>query len=280
MGGQWQHTGDRLLESHSPKSSHFLKVTYVLCLWVGRRGSFRKYMFLTIGNCLSRRKWYVHRKEKLHKIWTRSSLYTRNQALDPDTAGFWALGAAPCVAGINGVCVLREKPQHLPEESCNVVCDLSLILGDDNTDGASVGNNHVCHHLATICGQKQWFWPDTRSRLLASYSVLTKWILLQPTGSQLTICHFLPKIAWICIETLAKSFSPLGVRKKLVNQFFWEILILLRAPGPHTLTGLFSAPIWFWLDLDKAHVSLNHGESKVGFRDSGREILVVWQSLN
>lgn len=33
--------------------------------------------------------------------------------------------------------------QDLSEESCKVVCDLSLILGDDNTDGARVGNN-IC----------------------------------------------------------------------------------------------------------------------------------------
>lgn len=62
------------------------------------------------------------------------------------------------MAEINGACPQGQpsaSAQDLPEESYKVVCDLSLILGDDSTDGARVGNNHMCYHLATICDQKQ-----------------------------------------------------------------------------------------------------------------------------
>lgn len=58
-------------------------------------------------------------------------------------------------------------------------------------------------------------------------------------------------------------------------QISWETLILLRAPGPHTCRGLFSAHIWFCLDLDHTHVGLNHEECRVGFRVFGPEILMV-----
>lgn len=58
-------------------------------------------------------------------------------------------------------------------------------------------------------------------------------------------------------------------------QIFWKTLILLRTPGPHTCSGLFSAHIWFCLDLDQTHVGLNQKECRVGFRVCGPEILVV-----
>lgn len=68
----------------------------------------------------------------------------------------WVLGLTsnswvtpPCVAGINGVCVLREKPRHLLRiflgSHARHGYGLSFILGEDNTDGARVGNNHTCN---------------------------------------------------------------------------------------------------------------------------------------
>lgn len=123
-----------------------------------------------------------------------------------------------------------------------------------------------CNHL----------WPKavilTRHEIQTSSQLfsLTKWIFQQPTGSQLTICVFhtrllFPKRAGVCPET--QSLNPPGFRERLaVNQLSWETLILPLARGTHSWTGLFSAHIWFCLNLDKVHVGFCYGECSVGFR--------------
>lgn len=99
-------------------------------------------------------------REKLYRIHTRSPPCPGNQALDPNTAGSWDLRACSeqpptPVAGMGGVCTPGRTLSLCSASVWGDVKGLSLTSGDSDADGASVGNNHMCHHLATICGQKQ-----------------------------------------------------------------------------------------------------------------------------
>lgn len=99
---------------------------------------------------------------------------------------------------------------------------------------------------------------------------LTKQIFQPPPESRLTICVLhtrllFPSKAGVCSET--QSLNALDFRATLaVNQLSRETPILSRAGGTHPWTSLFSAHIWFCLNLDKPHAGLNYRKHKVGLR--------------
>ena len=198
---------------------------------------------LRTGRC-----WCPPARENLYRIHTGSQPCPGNQALDPNTDGSWDLRAyseqpLTPVAGMDGTCTPGRTLSICSGSAWGAVRDLSLTLGDNDADGASVGNNHMCHHL----------WPKavilTRHEIHTSSQLfrLTKWIFQQPTGSQLTICVFHTRLlfhkrAGVCPE--AQSLNPPGFRERLaVNQLSWETLILPIARGTHSWASLFSAHI-------------------------------------